>query len=81
MNMLQTPTGTRDVSGSQKKKGIKSSLGRFFSKKEKVRMIYVRARKNLFNTRRKFVYFSPLSTNRLKAPRTAQCPTVVQAVL
>lgn len=37
MNMLQTPTGTRDVGGSQKKKGIKSSLGRFFSKKEKVR--------------------------------------------
>lgn len=36
MNMLQTPTGTRDVGGAQKKKGIKSSLGRFFSKKEKV---------------------------------------------
>lgn len=40
MNMLQTPTGTRDVGGSQKKKGIKSSLGRFFSKKEKVRKQY-----------------------------------------
>lgn len=36
MNMLQTPTGTRDIAGAQKKKGIKSSLGRFFSKKEKV---------------------------------------------
>lgn len=36
MNMLQTPTSTRDVAGAQKKKGIKSSLGRFFSKKEKV---------------------------------------------
>jgi hypothetical protein len=36
MNMLQTPTGNRDIAGSQKKKGIKSSLGRFFSKKEKV---------------------------------------------
>lgn len=36
MNMLQTPTGNRDITGSQKKKGIKSSLGRFFSKKEKV---------------------------------------------
>ncbi|KAG5683444.1 hypothetical protein PVAND_012724 [Polypedilum vanderplanki] len=37
MNMLQTPTGSRDVTGAQKKKGIKSSLGRFFSKKEKVK--------------------------------------------
>ena len=37
MNMLQTPTGNRDIAGAQKKKGIKSSLGRFFSKKEKVR--------------------------------------------
>lgn len=36
MNMLQTPTGNRDIAGGQKKKGIKSSLGRFFSKKEKV---------------------------------------------
>lgn len=36
MNMLQTPTGNRDIAGAQKKKGIKSSLGRFFSKKEKV---------------------------------------------
>lgn len=36
MNMLQTPTGNRDIAGVQKKKGIKSSLGRFFSKKEKV---------------------------------------------
>lgn len=36
MNMLQTPTGNRDMAGAQKKKGIKSSLGRFFSKKEKV---------------------------------------------
>lgn len=38
MNMLQTPTGNRDIAGAQKKKGIKSSLGRFFSKKEKVRV-------------------------------------------
>lgn len=37
MNMLQTPTGNRDIAGAQKKKGIKSSLGRFFSKKEKVK--------------------------------------------
>lgn len=43
MSMLQTPTSTsRDavtaaaVAAAQKKKGIKSSLGRFFSKKEKV---------------------------------------------
>lgn len=38
MSMLQTPTSNaRDsVSAAQKKKGIKSSLGRFFSKKEKV---------------------------------------------
>jgi hypothetical protein len=36
MNMLQTPTGNRDIASAQKKKGIKSSLGRFFSKKEKV---------------------------------------------
>lgn len=39
MSMLQTPTSSvcRDpVSAAQKKKGIKSSLGRFFSKKEKV---------------------------------------------
>lgn len=37
--MLQTPTssGRDSVSAAQKKKGIKSSLGRFFSKKEKVR--------------------------------------------
>lgn len=42
--MLQTPTSSsRDaataaaVAAAQKKKGIKSSLGRFFSKKEKVR--------------------------------------------
>lgn len=40
MNMLQTPTGTRDVGGAQKKKGIKSSLGRFFSKKDKVKVNY-----------------------------------------
>lgn len=37
MNMIQTPTGTRDISGGQKKKGIKSSLGRLFSKKDKVK--------------------------------------------
>lgn len=41
MNMLQTPTSSvsRDgmVAVVQKKKGIKSSLGRFFSKKEKVK--------------------------------------------
>lgn len=37
MNMLQTPTGNRDIASAQKKKGIKSSLGRFFSKKEKVK--------------------------------------------
>ena len=40
MTMLQTPTTSvgRDVgSVVQKKKGIKSSLGRFFSKKEKVK--------------------------------------------
>lgn len=38
MSMLQTPTSSvRDsVSAAQKKKSIKSSLGRFFSKKEKV---------------------------------------------
>jgi hypothetical protein len=38
MSMLQTPTNSsRDaVTAAQKKKGIKSSLGRFFSKKEKV---------------------------------------------
>lgn len=38
MSMLQTPTSaSRDaVSAAQKKKGLKSSLGRFFSKKEKV---------------------------------------------
>lgn len=38
--MLQTPTSSigRDVvSAVQKKKGIKSSLGRFFSKKDKVK--------------------------------------------
>lgn len=36
--MLQTPTSSvRDsVSAAQKKKSIKSSLGRFFSKKDKV---------------------------------------------
>lgn len=39
MSMLQTPTSnSRDA---QKKKGIKSSLGRFFSKKEKVNNNYV----------------------------------------
>lgn len=40
MSMLQTPTSSvcRDqVSAAQKKKSIKSSLGRFFSKKEKVK--------------------------------------------
>ncbi|XP_055853431.1 liprin-alpha-1 isoform X2 [Episyrphus balteatus] len=40
MNMLQTPTSSvsRDVvTAVQKKKGIKSSLGRFFSKKDKVK--------------------------------------------
>lgn len=43
MSMLQTPTGqtsreaaTAAAVAAQKKKGIKSSLGRFFSKKEKV---------------------------------------------
>lgn len=38
MSMLQTPTSSsRDAAAAaQKKKGIKSSLGRFFSKKEKV---------------------------------------------
>lgn len=42
MSMLQTPTSTsRDAAtaaavAAQKKKGLKSSLGRFFSKKEKV---------------------------------------------
>jgi hypothetical protein len=39
MNMLQTPTSNRETAAAvaaQKKKGIKSSLGRFFSKKEKV---------------------------------------------
>lgn len=38
MSMLQVQSGSvRDsVSAAQKKKGIKSSLGRFFSKKEKV---------------------------------------------
>lgn len=42
MSMLQTPTViSRDavVAAAQKKKGIKSSLGRFFSKKEKVNEI------------------------------------------
>lgn len=53
MNMLQTPTGNRDIAGAQKKKGIKSSLGRFFSKKEKVR------RKNefLYRNHNKFFMF------------------------
>lgn len=39
MSMLQTPTSSsRDaVAAAQKKKGIKSSLGRFFSKKDKVK--------------------------------------------
>lgn len=40
MTMLQTPTTSvgRDVASAvQKKKGIKSSLGRFFSKKDKVK--------------------------------------------
>lgn len=36
MNMIQTPTGN-SMSGGQKKKGIKSSLGRLFSKKDKVK--------------------------------------------
>lgn len=38
MSILQTPTssGRESMSSAQKKKGIKSSLGRFFSKKEKV---------------------------------------------
>lgn len=43
MSMLQTPTSSspRDAAAAaaaaaQKKKGLKSSLGRFFSKKEKV---------------------------------------------
>lgn len=39
LSSLQTPTASRGgdaVSAAQKKKGIKSSLGRFFSKKEKV---------------------------------------------
>lgn len=41
MSMLQTPTSSsRDaVAAAQKKKGIKSSLGRFFSKKEKVQFL------------------------------------------
>lgn len=46
MNMLQTPTSNREtaaaVAAAQKKKGIKSSLGRFFSKKEKVKQILVK---------------------------------------
>lgn len=41
LGMIQTPTSivSRDgiVTSVQKKKGIKSSLGRFFSKKEKVK--------------------------------------------
>uniref|UniRef100_A0A182S695 SAM domain-containing protein n=1 Tax=Anopheles maculatus TaxID=74869 RepID=A0A182S695_9DIPT len=40
LSSLQTPTASRGgdaVSAAQKKKGIKSSLGRFFSKKEKVK--------------------------------------------
>ncbi|XP_049535508.1 liprin-alpha-1 isoform X2 [Anopheles darlingi] len=39
LSSLQTPTAGRgdSVSAAQKKKGIKSSLGRFFSKKEKVK--------------------------------------------
>ncbi|XP_037031214.1 liprin-alpha-1 isoform X7 [Bradysia coprophila] len=39
MSMLQTPTSSsRDAAAAaQKKKGLKSSLGRFFSKKEKVK--------------------------------------------
>uniref|UniRef100_A0AAG5CR75 SAM domain-containing protein n=1 Tax=Anopheles atroparvus TaxID=41427 RepID=A0AAG5CR75_ANOAO len=39
LSSLQTPTANRgdSVSAAQKKKGIKSSLGRFFSKKEKVK--------------------------------------------
>lgn len=43
MSMLQTPTSSvRDsVSAAQKKKSIKSSLGRFFSKKEKVRYFVI----------------------------------------
>lgn len=45
MSMLQTPTSSnRDAAAAaaaaaQKKKGLKSSLGRFFSKKEKVNKI------------------------------------------
>lgn len=44
MSMLQVQSGNvRDsVSAAQKKKGIKSSLGRFFSKKEKVSAIFKR---------------------------------------
>ncbi|XP_058062009.1 liprin-alpha-1 isoform X2 [Anopheles bellator] len=39
LSSLQTPTASRgdSVSAAQKKKGIKSSLGRFFSKKEKAK--------------------------------------------
>lgn len=40
LSSLQTPTASRggdSVSAAQKKKGIKSSLGRFFSKKDKVK--------------------------------------------
>lgn len=39
MSMLQTPTSTsrEAMAAAQKKKGLKSSLGRFFSKKEKVK--------------------------------------------
>ncbi|XP_052901430.1 liprin-alpha-1 isoform X4 [Anopheles moucheti] len=40
LSSLQTPTASRGgdaVSAAQKKKGIKSSLGRFFSKKDKVK--------------------------------------------
>lgn len=49
MSMLQTPTSSvcRDpVSAAQKKKSIKSSLGRFFSKKEKVKLVVDR-KKNM----------------------------------
>lgn len=38
MSMLQTPTSSNRDS-AQKKKGLKSSLGRFFSKKEKVKSV------------------------------------------
>ena len=36
MSMTLSPVTAATVAAAQKKKGIKSSLGRFFSKKEKV---------------------------------------------